>query len=63
MISTLTNLPNYKSFATEAVKHNVFPLRDTSLRISGIFRVPSALGKGKDVVHDRSRKNPRKCCH
>ena len=38
-------------FDTEAVKHNVFPLRDTSLRISGNFRVPSALGKRKRMSY------------
>ena len=45
----LTELQNL--FATEAVKHNVFPLRDTSLRISGNFRVPSALGKRKRMSY------------
>ena len=51
-------------FDTEAVKHNVFPLRDTSLRISGNFSSPfSSWKEEEDVVHERSRKDPRKCCH
>lgn len=38
-------------FEKEASKHNVYPLRDTSLRLSGNFSVPSALGKRKKMTY------------
>ena len=43
-----------KLFDQEALKHNVYPLRDTSLRISGNFRVPTALGKRKKMIYTTS---------